>query len=78
MKSLLMQHRESLGVPLAVVARAAGMDRSTLYRLEAGKVQPSRANARALFDYYAGQVPLAHIYDPEYALREATRRPAEA
>ena len=78
MKSLLMQHRETLGTPLAVVARATSMDRSTLYRLEAGKVQPSRANARALFDYYGGAVPLAHIYDPEYALREVTRRPDPA
>lgn len=74
MKSLLTQHREALGTALATVARDTGMDRSTLYRLEMGKVQPSRTNARALFDYYSGAVPLAHIYDPEYALREVTRR----
>lgn len=73
MKSLLQQHRESLEPrrPLAQVAREIGVNRSTLYRIEAGEVAPTRDTARKLYDYYAGRVPLAHIYDPEYAAREA-------
>lgn len=69
MKSLLKQHRESLEPkrPLALVAQAIGVNRSTLYRIEAGEVAPTRETARKLFEYYAGKVPLAHIYDPTYA-----------
>lgn len=78
MESLLKQHRESLETktPLALVAREIGVNRSTLYRIEAGEVAPTRETARKLFDYYHGRVPLAHIYDPEYAIREALQ-PAE-
>ncbi|MCK5551323.1 MAG: helix-turn-helix transcriptional regulator [Hyphomicrobiaceae bacterium] len=78
METLLKQHRESLEPkrPLASVATACGVNRSTLYRIEAGEVAPTRSTARKLFDYYAGRVPLAHIYDPEYAVREALQ-PAE-
>ena len=73
MHSLLKQHREALNPkrPLAQVADAIGVNRSTLYRIEAGEVAPTRETARKLFDYYGGRVPLAHIYDPEYAVREA-------
>jgi len=67
----MKQHRESLKRPLAQVARDTGIHRTTLYRLEAGEATPSQANARKLFDYYKGRVPLAHIYDPAYAVREA-------
>ena len=67
----MKQHRESLKRPLAAVARETGIHRTTLYRLEAGEATPNQATARKLFDYYAGRVPLAHIYDPAYAVREA-------
>lgn len=67
----MKQHRQSLSRPLAQVARETGIHRTTLYRLEAGEATPNQATARSLFDYYKGRVPLAHIYDPVYAVREA-------
>ena len=79
MKSRIESHRMSLepAPSVADVARATGINRSTIYRIESGEVTPSRTNARALFDYYKGRISLADIYDPEYAARErrqATRR----
>lgn len=71
MDSLLKQHRKQIGKALAVVAREIDINRSTLHRIEVGEVAPTRRVARALFDYYSGAVPLAHIYDPEYAVRES-------
>lgn len=71
METLLKRHRESLGLPLARVAREIEVNRSTLYRIEAGEVAPTRRVARALFDFYNRAVPLAHIYDPEYAVLPA-------
>lgn len=72
MKSRLTKHRTSLtpAPTVADVARATGINRSTIYRIEAGEVAPTRGNARTLFDYYRGRVSLAEIYDPEYAARE--------
>jgi DNA-binding XRE family transcriptional regulator len=67
MKQRLKIHRERLGLPLAAVAREIEVNRSTLYRIEAGEVAPTRRVARALFDYYDKAVPIADIYDPEYA-----------
>lgn len=73
MNTTLKSHRESLDPrrTAAAVAEATGINRSTLYRIEAGDVAPTRAIARKLYDYYLGAVPLAAIYDPEYAAREA-------
>ncbi len=68
MDTLLKRHREELGLPLAKVAREIEVNRSTLYRIEAGEVAPTRRVARALFDFYQRAVPIAHIYDPEYAV----------
>jgi len=75
MKTLLQKHRETLDPKQSVqnVADAIGVNRSTLYRIEAGEVAPTRPTARALFDHYAGAVPLAHCYDPQYARREDRR-----
>lgn len=74
MDSLLKQHRQQTGKALAAVAREIEVNRSTLHRIECGDVAPTRRVARALFDYYGGAVPLAHIYDPEYAVRESLAR----
>ena len=74
MNDRLKQHRKKLHRPLHEVAAAIGVNRSTLYRIEGGIVAPSRETARALFDYYGGQVPLAHIYDPEYAAKAAAKK----
>lgn len=72
METLLKHHRQALTPKrsLVTVANAISVNRSTLYRIEAGTVAPTRETARRLFEYYAGAVPLAHIYDPEFALRE--------
>ena len=69
MKSRLAQHRQSLtpAPTVADVARSTGINRSTIYRIEAGEVAPTRSNARALFEYYRGRVSIADIYDPEFA-----------
>ena len=75
MKTLLQKHREHLKPQQSVqsVADAIGVNRSTLYRIEAGEVAPSRDTARALFDHYGGKVPVAHCYDPTYARRDERR-----
>lgn len=72
MKTLLQKHREAMNPKQTVqaVADAIGVNRSTLYRIEAGEVAPTRTTARALFDHYSGAVPVAHCYDPTYARRE--------
>ncbi|MCK5496370.1 MAG: helix-turn-helix transcriptional regulator [Hyphomicrobiaceae bacterium] len=72
MKSRIEKHRLSLdpAPSVAEVAQATRINRSTIYRIEAGEVTPSRTNARALFDYYDARISLAEIYDPEYAARE--------
>jgi DNA-binding XRE family transcriptional regulator len=67
MRQNLKEHRERLGLALANVAQEIDVNRSTLYRIEAGEVAPTRRVARALFDYYRGAVPIGDIYDPEYA-----------
>jgi DNA-binding XRE family transcriptional regulator len=78
MKTLLQKHREAIKPKTTVqaVADAIGVNRSTMYRIEAGDVAPTRQTARAIFDHYAGAVPLAHCYDPKYARREDRRRAA--
>lgn len=71
MTSKLKAARISAGTSMAAVAKAVGVNRSTLHRIEAGDVAPTRRVARALFEYYGGKVPLVHIYDPEYAAQAA-------
>ena len=63
----LRQARANKGMTAQAVATATDCDRATLYRIEAGESQPRRETARALFELYNRQVPLASIYDPEYA-----------
>jgi DNA-binding XRE family transcriptional regulator len=75
MTSPITRHRRSLTPARTVddVAKATGINRSTIYRIEGGEVTPSRTHARALFDYYKSRVSLADIYDPEYAALERRR-----
>ncbi|MCK5550619.1 MAG: helix-turn-helix transcriptional regulator [Hyphomicrobiaceae bacterium] len=63
----LREARRESGMTAAEVAAAAGLDRGTLHRIETGRQLPKRANARRLFELFKGRVPLAHIYDPEFA-----------
>lgn len=72
--NLLRAARRSSGKTADEICKATGCTRPTLYRVEAGEVTPKRPLARALFRLYGGSVPLAHIYDPEFAgeVRAAT------
>jgi len=65
--NLLRLARRHSGKTADQICDAAGCTRPTLYRVEAGEVTPKRPLARALFRIYQGRVPLAHIYDPEFA-----------
>lgn len=65
--TLLRQARDDSGKTAEEICEAAGCTRPTLYRVEAGEVTPKRPLARRLFALYKGRVPLAHIYDPEFA-----------
>ncbi len=64
---LLRRARIASGKTADEICDAAGCTRPTLYRVEAGEVTPKRPLARRLFNLYKGTVPLAHIYDPEFA-----------
>jgi DNA-binding XRE family transcriptional regulator len=72
----LREARAESGLTAREVAEAAGLDRVSLYRIEAGSQHPRRESARALFRLFAGRVPLAAIYDPEYAAIEAAGQQA--
>lgn len=65
--NLLRRARAESGKTAEEICHLSGCTRPTLYRVEAGEVTPKRPLARALFRLYKGQVPLAHIYDPEFA-----------
>ena len=65
-KLTLREARKDAGMTAAQVAEAAGLDRATLYRIEDGRQQPKRENARSLFRIFKGRVPLAEIYDPKF------------
>jgi len=62
----LRQARRDSGLTANAAAQAAGCDRATLYRIEAGENLPSRDLARSLFELYGGTVPLGAIYDPDF------------
>ena len=68
--SLLREARLKTGRTAEEICEAVGCTRPTLYRVEAGEVTPKRELARNLFAFYRRRkidVPLAHIYDPEFA-----------
>jgi len=66
----LYEARLETGKTAEEICEAVGCTRPTLYRVEAGEVVPKRELARSLFRFYRRRrihVPLAHIYDPEFA-----------
>jgi len=65
--SRLRLERMRRGAGAADVAAVAGIDASTLTRIELGKITPNRRTARALFAYYEGWVSLGDIYDPMFS-----------
>ena len=68
--NLLRRARLATGKTAEEICEAVGCTRPTLYRVEAGEVTPKRQLARNLFSFYRRRkidVPLAHIYDPEFA-----------
>lgn len=58
--------RRARGLSLDDVARRVGTDQANLSRIEKGQQVPKRPLARALFDFYAGEIPLGAIYDPDF------------
>lgn len=71
--SLMTQIRKSRGLSLATVAEAVGTNAGNLSRIESGAQPPKRELARKLFTYYGGAVPLALIYDPDFAEPDVAR-----
>ncbi len=67
--SLLRRARDESGHTAESICRAVGCTRPTLYRAEKGEATPKPELARRLFTFYSGRVPLAHVYDPEFAAR---------
>lgn len=65
--SLLRLARDESGMTVEEICSKVDCKKPTLYRVEKGEVTPKRPLARALFNLYRGRVPLAHIYDPEFA-----------
>lgn len=71
---LMEQVRRSRGLRLSEVASDVDCDPSNLGKVERGEQIPKRRLARRLFEFYGGAVPLAAIYDPEYAARKRVAR----
>ena len=67
----LREARKKSGLTATQVAAAAGCDRASLYRIEAGESCPRRETARRLFALYKGQVSIAMIYDPQFVAEVA-------
>ncbi len=65
--SLLRKARDDSGKTAGEISQAVGCSRPTLYRAEKGEACPKPELARRLFEFYQGRVPLAHIYDPQFA-----------
>ena len=65
--TLLRKARDESGKTAEEICSAVGCTRPTLYRTEKGESCPKPDLARAFFRLYKGRVPLAHIYDPEFA-----------
>lgn len=62
----MTQIRKSRNLSLEQVAEQVGTDQANLSRVEKGRQIPKRELARKLFEFYAGSVPLAAIYDPDF------------
>ena len=67
--SLLRVARNESGKTAEEICQTVGCSRQTLYRAEKGESAPKPPLARRLFTFYSGRVPLAHVYDPEFAAR---------
>jgi len=65
--SKLREARAASGKTAAAICSEVGCTRPTLYRIEKGEVVPMHTTARALYFFYQGTVPLAHIYDPIFS-----------
>lgn len=64
--TLLTKARKHRGLFLEHVAEAVGTSVATLSKVERGVQIPKRELARALFEFFAGAVPLGAIYDAQY------------
>ena len=67
METRLKSERIARGYTQKDVARAVGTNPANLLRLERGQQVPKADLARAIFEFYGGDVPLCAIYDPVYS-----------
>ena len=65
--SLIRKARDDSGKTAEEICEAVGCTRPTLYRAEKGEACPKPPLERRLFRFYKGRVPLANIYDSEFA-----------
>ena len=59
--------RKNAGISVSDFAREIGTHPQNYYRIERGEQVPKRELARAIFEYFEGDLTFVEIYDPEYA-----------
>jgi len=64
LKSLRKQHKRKV----AQIATAVGCHPQNYLRVERGDQVPKRELARAIYEYWRGDVTLGEVYDPIYAM----------
>lgn len=64
--SRLRVARQHTGLSLRAAAYELSMDHSRLHRIETGESRPTVQEARKLFLFYRGEIPLARIHDPDF------------
>lgn len=64
MKSQLRYNREARGLSLRQLASATGISKDVIARIETGTRTPNQDQARTLWRYFEGEIPLERIYDP--------------
>lgn len=62
----LRAEREARGYKLAEVAQVIDSDAGNVSRIERGLQVPKHTQARALFEFYGGDIPIGAIFDPLY------------
>ena len=63
----LKRAREAAGISVIEFSQAIGTHPKNYYRIERGEQVPKRELARAIYEYFDGELSFVEIYDPEYA-----------
>lgn len=74
MTTTLEKIRARRGVTVDAICEAVGTHRTNYYRIERGEQLPRREVARAIYDFFDGEVALEDIYDPRFAALTRRRR----